>query len=46
MEIIELIEKEDGSAEIIASFTEEEVDFLVNYAVMDILRKELEKENV
>jgi len=43
MEIIEFNEKEDGSAEIVVNFTEEEVKFLLNYAVNDILRKQMEK---
>jgi len=43
MEIIEFNEKEDGSAEIVVNFTEEEVKLLLNYAVNDILRKQVEK---
>jgi hypothetical protein len=46
MEILELIEKDDGSAKIIANFTEEEIKFFVSYAVNDILKKYLEEENV
>ena len=46
MEIIEIIEKEDGSAEIKANFTEEEINFFVEYAVNDILRKYLEELDV
>ena len=46
MEIIKFEEKEDGSAEILINFTQEEVKLLLNHAVNDILKKQLEKENV
>ena len=46
MEIIKITEKEDGSAEIEANFTEDEINFLVEYAVKDILGKYLEELDV
>lgn len=44
MEVIEIKEKKDGSAELILELTEEENRLLVEYAVIDILTKTLEKE--
>lgn len=44
MEVIEIKEKEDGSAELILDLTEEENRLFVEYAVIDILTKTLEKE--
>jgi hypothetical protein len=43
MEIIEFNEKDDGSAEILVNLTEEEVKLLVNYAIVDILKKYTEE---
>jgi hypothetical protein len=43
MEITKFMEKEDGSAEILMNFTDDEVEFLLNYAVIDILKKQLEE---
>ena len=43
MDILEIKDQEDGSAIVEANFTEEEINFFVEYAVNDILRKQLEK---
>lgn len=39
MEIINIIENDDGSADVEMELTEEEQRFLLNYAVNNILRK-------
>ncbi len=39
MDIINIHEKEDGGAEIEFDLTEEEVQFLLSYAIKDILLK-------
>lgn len=44
MEMIEFNEKDDGSAEIVLNLATDEVKLLVNYAINDMLRKGLEKE--
>ena len=42
MEVLEIIEKEDGSCEIRLELEEEENNLLVGYAVNDILKKSIE----
>lgn len=44
MEVIKITEKEDGSAELVLELTEEENRILIEYAVVDILKKHLEEE--
>lgn len=43
MEVINIHEKEDGGAEIEFDLTAEEVDWLVSYALKDILTKKNEE---
>jgi len=45
MEIVKIDEKQDGSAVITMDLTKDEIVFLLEYAVNDILKKRLEKEN-
>jgi len=48
MEVTKIIENKDGSATLDVNFTEEEINILVEYAVVDILKKyikRLEKDN-
>lgn len=41
MEVINIHEKEDGGAEIEFDLTKEERDFLISYAIKDILLREV-----
>ena len=43
MEVIKVIENKDGSATLDINFTEEEINIFVNYAVVDILKKQIDK---
>ena len=43
MEVLEIIEKEDGSCEVLLELEEKENDLLVSYAVNDILKKSIKK---
>jgi len=43
MEVIKITENEDGSATLDVNFTEEEINILVEYAVVDILKKHINK---
>lgn len=45
MEVLSVEEQEDGSAIVILDMTQQENDMLVEHAVLDILRKEMEKSN-
>ena len=45
MEIIELTELEDGGLEFSLELSNDEIEFLVNYAINDILRKTLDAES-
>lgn len=42
MEILEIVENDDGSCTMDCMFQNDEVDILLNYAVNDILRKQIE----
>ncbi|MFW9871536.1 MAG: hypothetical protein ACFFG0_00330 [Candidatus Thorarchaeota archaeon] len=44
MEVVNIIEREDGSATLELDLTEEEITLLVGYAVIDILKKEIDKQ--
>jgi len=49
MEVLKITENEDGSATVDISLTEEENNLLLNYAINNILRDQIErmkKENV
>jgi len=41
MEVVKIIEKENGGAELILDMTEEEQRTLIEYAVVDILKNKL-----
>ena len=43
MEVISITDQEDGSAIVELSMTEEENNFFVEYAVVDILKKQIER---
>jgi RNA polymerase-binding transcription factor DksA len=43
MEVISITDQEDGSAIVELSMTEAENNMLIEYAVVDILRKQMEK---
>lgn len=43
MEVIKIIEKENGGAELILDMTEEEQRILIEYAVVDILKNKLDE---
>jgi hypothetical protein len=43
MEVISITEQEDGSAIVELNMTEAENNMLIEYAVVDILRKQMEK---
>lgn len=43
MEVTKIIENEDGSATLDLDLTEEEINIFVEYAVVDILKKYIEK---
>ena len=43
MEVLSIEEQEDGSAIVELNMTQEENDFLVEYAVIDILKKQIER---
>jgi hypothetical protein len=45
MKVIEIKEKEDGSADLTLDLTDEEARLLIEYAVIDILEKALEKQS-
>lgn len=45
MDILSVKDQEDGSCIMECSFSEKEVDFFLNYAVNDILRKQIERMN-
>jgi hypothetical protein len=42
MEILEIIENDDGSATMECEFKDNEVEILLNYAVNNILREQLQ----
>ena len=44
MEILDIKDQDDGSCIMDCSFTEMEVDFFLNHAVNDILRKQIRRE--
>lgn len=41
MEILEIVENDDGSCTMECEFNKEELDMLVSYAVVDILKKQI-----
>lgn len=41
MEILEIIENDDGSCTMECEFRDDEVNFFINYAVVDILKKQI-----
>ena len=43
MKILKIRDQDDGSCIMDCEFTEGEVDFFLNYAVNDILRKQIER---
>ena len=43
MEVVKITENEDGSAILDVNFTEHEINILVEYAVVDILKKHIDK---
>ena len=43
MKILKIRDQDDGSCIMDCEFTEAEVDFFLNYAVNDILRKQIER---
>jgi len=43
MDILKVTDQPDGSCIMECSFSEKEVDFFLNYAVNDILRKQIER---
>ena len=45
IEIQEIIDNIDGSADLILNLTDEQIRFLVEYAINDILRRNLEGVN-
>lgn len=44
MKVTDYVEHEDGSATVTFETTQEETQFLIGYAITDILRKQVEKE--
>lgn len=45
MDVLSINEHEDGSATISIDCTDEEVEFLIGYAIRGILRKSINNEN-
>lgn len=45
MRVTDFIEQEDGSAIVTFETTPEENQFLIGYAILDILKKRIEREN-
>ena len=45
MTIIELTELEDGGLELSLGLSDDEIEFLVNYAINDIIRKTIDAES-
>ena len=43
MEVTNVIEHEDGSATFEFKMTQDEMDFFVEYAIKDILKKQIER---
>ena len=43
MQVLKVEEQNDGSAILEIEMTEKEKDFLINYAINDILRKQIDK---
>ena len=43
MEILNITENDDGSCTMDCEFTPEEVEFFVDYAVVDILKKQIKR---
>lgn len=43
MEVVKITENEDGSATLDVNFTEKEINILIEYAVVDILKKHINK---
>jgi hypothetical protein len=43
MKVIDVVEQEDGSAIVNIDMTEQEINWFVEYAVNDILRKQVER---
>ena len=43
MEILKITDQDDGSCVMDCEFTEKEVEFFLNHAVNDILRKQIER---
>ena len=43
MDILNMIDQEDGSCIVECSFSEREAEFFLNYAIKDILKKQLER---
>ena len=44
MDVLKIEEQEDGSAIVTLQMTQQENDLLIEYAVVDILRKAIERE--
>jgi hypothetical protein len=44
MEVVDIIDNEDGSSTVTIDMTEEEQQFFIEYAVVDILKKAIERE--
>lgn len=44
MEVLSIKDQEDGSAIVELNMTEEENNFLLQYAIVDILKKQIERE--
>ena len=42
MEIVEITDNEDGSANLVVNLTTEEIQELLSYAILDILKKAVE----
>ena len=43
MKILKITEQDDGSCMLDCEFSEEEVNFFIEYAVIDILKKQIER---
>jgi hypothetical protein len=43
MEILEIVDNDDGSCTMECEFTQEEINMLISYAVVDILKKQIKK---
>jgi len=46
MNVLDIKDKDDGSCELDCEFTDEEVKLLLNYAIVDIIREYVEKEDM